>query len=59
MSASKTEHNEAYFGLFVALCGNNTAEMWGQEPAERKLQERDVFPEKADSHQRQQHATWG
>lgn len=56
---SKAEHTEPYSGLFVAPWADNTAETWGQKPAERNLQEGDELPEKADRHQREQHAVWG
>lgn len=49
---------EAYLGLPVALWAYNAVEARGQQPAEGKLQEGDVLPEEADSHQGQQTAVW-
>lgn len=42
---------ETYFGLPVALEAHTTAEARGQQEAEGELQEGDVLPEEADSHQ--------
>lgn len=49
---------EAYFGLPVAPWAYKTAETWGQQPAEGELQEGDVLPEEANSHQGEQAAVW-
>lgn len=56
MSCQQTVHLEAYFGLSVSLWAYNTAEAWGQQPAEGKLQEGDVLPEEANSLQGEQTA---
>lgn len=49
---------EAYFGLLVGLWAYNTADTWGQKPAEGNIQEGDVLPEKANGHQGEQSAVW-
>lgn len=47
------------FGFPVALRACNAAEARGQQPAEGELQEGDILPEEADSHQGEQTAVTG
>lgn len=58
MSCQQTVYFKAYFGLPVALWAYNAAETWEQQPAEGELQEGDVLPEEANSHQGEQTAVW-
>lgn len=56
MSCQQTTYFKAYFGSPVALWAYNAAETRGQQPAEGKLQEGNVLPEEANSHQGEQTA---
>lgn len=51
-----TEHG--FLGTFIVLSSNDTAEVRGEEPADRQLEDRQVLSEDADGVKREYLATF-